>query len=37
MLKFVQTTALLVVLDELNAGYRQVFTDRRPLPQDPVP
>ena len=27
MLKFVQTPGLLVMLDELNASYRQVFTD----------
>jgi hypothetical protein len=25
------------MLDEVNAGYRQVFTDGRPLPVDPVP
>jgi hypothetical protein len=37
LLKFVQTPGLLVVLDELNAGYRQVFTDGRPLPNDPNP
>jgi hypothetical protein len=37
LLKFVQTPGLLVVLDELNAGYRQVFTDGRPLPEDPTP
>ena len=37
MQKFVQTPGLLVMLDELNAGYRQVFTDRRPLPNDPQP
>jgi hypothetical protein len=36
-LKFVHTPGLLVVLNEMNAGYRQVFTDGRPLPQDPVP
>jgi hypothetical protein len=35
--KFVQVPGLLVMLDELNAGYRQVFTDGRPLPQDPQP
>ncbi len=35
--KFVQVPGLLVMLDELNAGYRQVFTDGRPLPVDPVP
>ena len=37
LLKFVHTPTLLVVLDEMNAGYRQVFTDARPLPQDPNP
>jgi hypothetical protein len=37
LLKFVQTPGLLVMLNEMNAGYRQVFLDGRPLPQDPVP
>jgi len=37
LLKFVQTPRLLVVLDEMNANYRQVFMDARPLPDDPVP
>jgi hypothetical protein len=37
MQKFVQAPGLLVMLDELNAGYRQVFTDGRPLPDDPQP
>ena len=37
MLKFVQTPGLLVMLDELNASYRQVFTDGRPMPNDPQP
>jgi hypothetical protein len=37
MLKFVHTSDLLVVLNEMNAGYRQVFTDGRPLPEDPSP
>jgi hypothetical protein len=37
MLKFVHTPNLLVVLNEMNAGYRQVFTDARPLPDDPSP
>ncbi len=37
MLKFVHTPNLLVVLNEMNAGYRQVFTDARPLPEDPTP
>jgi hypothetical protein len=37
LLKFVHTPNLLVVLNEVNAGYRQVFTDARPLPEDPTP
>jgi hypothetical protein len=37
LLKFVQKPNLLVVLDEMNANYRQVFTDGRPLPEDPTP
>jgi hypothetical protein len=37
LLKFVQTPGLLVVLDEMNANYRQVFMDARPLPDDPAP
>jgi hypothetical protein len=37
MLKFVHSPGLLVVLNEMNAGYRQVFTDARPLPDDPNP
>jgi hypothetical protein len=37
LLKFVHTPGLLVVLNEMNAGYRQVFTDGRPLPEDPAP
>jgi hypothetical protein len=37
LLKFVHTPDLLVVLNEMNAGYRQVFTDARPLPDDPSP
>jgi hypothetical protein len=37
MLKFVHTPDLLVQLNEMNAGYRQVFTDARPLPDDPSP
>jgi len=37
LLKFVHTPNLLVVLNEVNAGYRQVFTDARPLPKDPNP
>jgi len=37
MQKFVQTPGLLVILDEYNAEYRQIFTDGRPLPVDPQP
>ncbi len=37
LLKFVHTPNVLVMLNELNAGYRQIFTDARPLPQDPTP
>jgi len=36
-LKFIHTSNLLVMLNEMNAGYRQVFTDGRPLPKDPAP
>jgi hypothetical protein len=36
-LKFVQTPDLLVILNEYNGIYRQVFTDGRPLPVDPNP
>jgi hypothetical protein len=36
-LKFVQVPGLLVMLNEMNANYRQVFTDGRPLPDDPTP
>jgi hypothetical protein len=37
LLKFVHSPRLLVVLNEMNAGYRQVFTDGRPFPKDPTP
>jgi hypothetical protein len=37
LLKFVHSPNLLLMLNELNAGYRQVFTDARPLPKDPNP
>jgi hypothetical protein len=37
LLKLVHVPNLLLVLNEWNAGYRQVFTDGRPLPQDPTP
>jgi hypothetical protein len=35
--RFVQTPGLLVGLIEMNANYRMVFLDGRPLPDDPVP
>jgi hypothetical protein len=37
MLKFVHKPDLLIVLNEMNAGYRQIFTDARPLPDTPTP
>jgi hypothetical protein len=37
MLKYVHTDGLWVTLNEMNAGYRQVFTDARALPEDPTP
>jgi hypothetical protein len=37
LLKFVHSPGLLVTLYENTAGYRQVFTDARPLPKDPNP
>jgi hypothetical protein len=37
MQRYVQTPGYLVVLDEFNASYRQIFTDARPLPKDPQP
>jgi len=35
--KFIQTDGLLIILNEFNASYRQVFMDGRPLPVDPQP
>lgn len=35
--KIVQTPGLLLILNERNAMYRQIFTDGRPLPLDPQP
>jgi hypothetical protein len=35
--KFIQTPGLVVILDEFNASYRQIFTDGRSLPVDPNP
>ena len=36
-LKFVQTPDLLVMLNEYNGTYRQVFSDGRALPENPNP
>ncbi|HEY1759778.1 MAG TPA: hypothetical protein VGG72_30690 [Bryobacteraceae bacterium] len=35
--KMIQTPGVIVILYEANAGVRQIFTDGRPLPQDPQP
>ena len=35
--KIVQTPGLIVIMLELNNGYRQVYTDGRKLPADPSP
>jgi hypothetical protein len=35
--KTVQTADLLLMLNEFNAAYRQIFLDGRPLPEDPQP
>ena len=35
--KFVQLPRMLIILNERNATYRQVFLDGRPLPTDPQP
>ena len=37
LIKIVQAPGLVVMLNELNAGYRQVFADNRPFPEDPTP
>jgi hypothetical protein len=37
LVKAVHTPKLLVLLYEVNAMYRQVFVDGRPLPADPNP
>ena len=34
--KIVQVPGLVVILNEHNATYRQIFTDGRPLPADPI-
>lgn len=35
--KIVQTPGLLLILNERDVSYRQIFTDGRPLPIDPQP
>ena len=35
--KLVQTPGLLIVMNEPESSFRQIFTDGRPLPQDPNP
>ncbi len=35
--KTVQTPGLLLILNELDTSYRQIYTDGRPLPVDPNP
>ena len=35
--KYIQVPGLLVMLNEDNATYRQIFTDNRPFPEDPTP
>jgi hypothetical protein len=35
--KVIQVPGLVAMLYELNASYRQIFTDGRPLPEDPQP
>lgn len=35
--KLVQAHGLLIILNELDTSYRQIFTDGRPLPVDPTP
>jgi hypothetical protein len=37
LIKVVQTPGLVVILNERNASYRQIFTDGRPLPEDMQP
>jgi hypothetical protein len=37
MKKFVQTPSLMLLLNEFNISFRQVFLDGRPLPADPNP
>jgi hypothetical protein len=36
-IKIAQMPKLTIILHEFNASYRQIFTDGRPLPKDPLP
>ena len=35
--KYIQVPGLLVMLNEDNTAYRQIFADNRPFPDDPTP
>jgi hypothetical protein len=35
--RYIQTHGMLVLMNEFNASYRQIFLDGRPLPVDPQP
>lgn len=35
--KYLQGHGLLIILNELDTTYRQIYTDGRPLPRDPTP
>jgi len=37
MQEYVQSPRMIVILDEFNASFRQIFTDGRPLLKDPQP
>lgn len=37
MRKIIQTPAVMTILNEHNVWYRQIMTDGRPLPSDPLP
>jgi len=37
MQKYLQSPSVIVILDEFNASYRQIFTDGRPVLKDPQP
>jgi hypothetical protein len=35
--KIIQTPGVMILLSERDVTYRQIFTDGRPLPNDPSP